>query len=207
MNDPQATEQAMSILRSGENFHWSLITLFLLVLYVYYNEIEKKNWNVIAAGLTLYVIHWFVEIMNALIQHVSGHALWTVPTGTSFLILVGLGIEINLMFSIAALTFAKILPPDPRTKILGINNRLLIGTACAAFAAILEIFFVRTPAFVWVYSWWGAIPVFVTVYVPFFVMAFVVHDWQRRHQKLFIGSLFALDMGMMIVFAGVLGWI
>lgn len=207
MNNPEVTGQALSILRSGENFHWSFITLFVLVVYVYYNEIEKKNWNAIAASLTLYMIHWFVEIVNALIQHFSGHALWTVPTGTSFLILVGLGIEINMMFSIAALTFAKILPQDPKMKILGVNNRLLIGVGCAAFAAFLEIFFVQTPAFAWVYPWWGSIPVFITVYIPFFVVAFIVHDWQRQKQKAFIGSLFGLNLLMMILFVGVLKWI
>lgn len=207
MIHPEVTAQALSILRSGDNFHWSFITLFVLVLYVYYNEIEKKNWNIIAAGLTLYMIHWFVEIVNGLIQHFSGHALWTVPTGTSFLLLVGLGIEINLMFSIAALTFAKILPQDPRLKILGINNRLLFGVACAAFASFLEIFFVNTPAFAWVYPWWGSIPVFITVYIPFFAGAFYVHDWQRKNQKLFIGSMAVLNATMLIVFAGILKWI
>jgi hypothetical protein len=120
---------------------------------------------------------------------------------------VGLSIEINMMFSIAALTFAKILPRDPKTKILGVNNRLLIGTGCAAFAAILEIFFVSTPAFAWVYSWWGSIPVFITVYIPFFVVAFYVHDWERRYQKILIGSLFVLNAVMMVVFAGILEWI
>ena len=207
MNNPEVTDQALSILRSGENFHWSFITLFVLVVYVYYNEIEKKNWNAIAAGLTLYMIHWFVEIVNALIQHFSGHALWTVPAGTSFLILVGLGIEINMMFSIAALTFAKILPEDPKMKLLGINNRLLIGVACAAFASFLEIFFVQTPTFAWVYPWWGSIPVFITVYIPFFVVAFYVHDWERNRQKVFIGSMFVLNFAMMVVFAGFFKWI
>jgi len=207
MNNPEVTEQALRILRSGENFQWTFITLFVLVVYVYYNEIEKKNWNVIAAGLTLYMIHWFVEIINALIQHFSGHALWTAPAGTMFLILVGVGVEISMMFSIAGLTFAKILPPDPKMKILGINNRLLIGLGCAAFASFLEIFFVQTPAFAWVYPWWGSIPVFITVYIPFFVVAFYVHDWQRKNQKLFIGSLFVLNFAMMVVFAGMLKWI
>ena len=51
MNNPEVTEQALRILRSGENFHWTFITLFVLVVYVYYNEIEHKNWNKIAAGL------------------------------------------------------------------------------------------------------------------------------------------------------------
>jgi len=207
MNNPEVTQQALSILRSGENYHWSFITLFVLVVYVYYNEIEKKNWNQVAAGLTLYMIHWFVEIVNALIQHFSGHALWTAPTGTSFLILVGVGIEINMMFSIAALTFSKLLPEDPKLKILGINNRVLIGIGCAAFASFLEIFLVQTPAFAWVYPWWGSIPVFITVYIPFFVMAFLVHDWQPKNQIKFIGSFFVFNAVMLILFAGVLKWI
>ena len=207
MNNPEVTERALQILRSGDNFHWSFITLFLLVIYVYYNEIEKKNWNVIAAGLTLYMIHWLVEIVNALIQHFSGHALWTVAAGTSCLLLVGLSIEINMMFSISALTFAKILPNDPKTKLLGVNNRLIIGVGCAAFAAFLELFFVKTPAFSWVYPWWGSVPVFITVYIPFFVAAFYVHDWERKKQKMFIGSLFVLNAVMMVLFAGILKWI
>jgi hypothetical protein len=29
-------------------------------------------------------VHWLFEIGNALIQRFSGHALWTVPAGTSY---------------------------------------------------------------------------------------------------------------------------
>lgn len=207
LNNPEVTQQALSILRSGENYHWTFITLFVLVLYVYFNEIEKRNWKKVAAGLTLYMIHWFVEIVNALIQHFSGHALWTAPSGTSFLILVGVGIEISMMFSIAALTFSKTLPEDPKLKILGINNRILMGIGCAAFASFLEIFFVRTPTFAWVYPWWGSIPVFITVYIPFFVGAFLVHDWESKKQIRFLGSFFVLNVAMLILFAGILKWI
>ena len=87
MNNPEATQQALSILRSGDTFQWYVLPLFALVLYVYFNEISKKNWKGVAAGLALYMVHWLYEIGNALIQHFSGHALWTVPTGTAFLLL------------------------------------------------------------------------------------------------------------------------
>ncbi len=89
LNHPEATAQALSILRNGDVFEWHVMTLLALVFYVYFNEIGKKNWRGIAAGLSLYMVHWFCEIINALIQHFSGHALWTVPSGTSFLLLVG----------------------------------------------------------------------------------------------------------------------
>ncbi len=157
MNHPEATQQALSILRSGQPFQWYVITLLALVVYVYFNEAAKRNWRGIAAGLSLYAVHWLYEIANALIQHFTGHALWTVPTGTAFLLLVGVGVELSFMFAIAGLVFSKLLPADPKLKILGINNRLLIALGNAAFFAIFEIFLAQTPAFVWVYPWWGAL--------------------------------------------------
>jgi hypothetical protein len=207
MNHPEATAMALSILRSGDPFQWYVITLLALTLYVYLNEVSKKNWRGIAAGLSLYMVHWFVEIVNALIQHYTGHALWTVPAGTAFLILVGVGIEISLMFSIAGLVVSKILPEDPNLKILGVNNRVLFAVGNAAFASILEIFLVKTPTFVWVWPWWGAFPVFITVYIPFFLAAFYAYDWPPKKQIAFIGGLFALNATGLAVFAGILKWI
>jgi hypothetical protein len=207
MNHPEGTAMALSILRSGNVFQWYVITLLALTLYVYINEASQKNWKGIAAGLSLYMVHWFIEIINALIQHFSGHALWTVPTGTAFLILVGVGVEISLMFSIAGLILSKLLPEDPNMKILGINNRLFFAVANAAFYSIFEIFLVKTPTFLWVYPWWGAFPVFITVYIPFFLAAFYAYDWQPRTQKIFIGSLFGVNAASLAVFAGILGWI
>ncbi len=207
MNNPEATAQALAILRNGETFQWYVLPLFALVLYVYFNEIAARNWKGVAAGLALYMVHWFYEILNALIQHFSGHALWTVPTGTAWLLLVGVGIELSLMFSIAGLVMSKLLPADPKAKILGINNRLLFALGNAAFAGILEIFLAQTPAFVWVYPWWGAILVTITVYIPFFLAAFYCYDWKPAIQKKFIGGLFAVNLAMLVVFAGILHWI
>jgi hypothetical protein len=207
LNNPEATQQALQILRSGTPFQWYVIPLLAFVVYVYFNEISKKNWKGVAAGLSLYMVHWFYEILNALIQHFSGHALWTVPTGTAFLLLVGVGVELSLMFSISGLIFSKVLPADPKMKILGVNNRLVIAVMNAAFYSIIEIFLARTPAFVWVYSWWGSLPVFVTVYIPFWVVSMYSFDWSPRVQKIVIGSLFGVNAVMLIVFAGILGWI
>jgi hypothetical protein len=92
------------------------------------------------------------------------------------------------------------------------------GCGWAAFFSIFEIFLAKTPAFVWVYSWWGALPVFITVYVPFFLVFITVyvpfflvalysHDWKPRTQWTVIGALFAVNALALIVFAGVLGWI
>jgi len=207
MNNTEATQMALSILRKGENFQWYVIALLALVVYVYVNEISKLNWKGIAAGLALYSVHWFYEILNGLIQHFSGNALWTVPTGTAFLILIGVGIELSFMFAIAGLVMSKLLPADPKLKLLGINNRLLFAIGNAAFFSIVEIFLTKTPAFVWIYPWWGAFPVFITVYIPFFLAAFYCYDWKPKTQITFIGIMAAIDALMMFVFAGVLKWI
>lgn len=207
LNHPEVTRQALSILRSGANFQWYVIALLALVIYVYATEISHRNWRGIAAGLALYGVHWFYEILNALIQHFSGHALWTVPTGTAFLLLVGVGIELSFMFSIAGLVLSKLLPADPGVKIMGLPNRLLFAIANAALFAVIEIFLARTPAFAWVYPWWGALPVFIFVYIPFFLAAFYCYDWQPKTQAAFIGSFFAADIVLLTVFAGLLKWI
>lgn len=207
MNHPEATSQALSILRNGDQFHWAIIPLLAFVVYIYANEISKKNWNGVAAGLALYVVHWFYEILNALIQHYSGHALWTVPTGTAYLLLVGVGVELSLMFSVAGLIMSKLLPSDPKLKILGINNRLVFAFGNAAFFALVEIFLASTPVFVWVYSWWGAFPVFITVYVPFFLAAFYAYDWGKKTRIRFICGMAGLNIVLLIVFAGILKWI
>ena len=207
LNHPELTTQALSILRKGINFQWYFIPLFAFVVYVYVSEIEKKNWKGIAAGLSLYATHWLYEIGNALIQHFSGHALWTVPRGTSFLLLVGVGCELSMMFAVTGVIFSKLLPRDPKMKILGVNNRVVIAIANAAFFSVFEIFLAKTPAFHWVYPWWGALPVFITVYIPFFLMCNFAYDWKPKTQIRIIGSLIGIDVVSMIVFAGILGWI
>ncbi|HKM02231.1 MAG TPA: hypothetical protein VJ083_09295, partial [Sedimentibacter sp.] len=194
LNNPEATTKALKMLRSGENFQWYFIPLFAFVVYIYVTEIERKNWKGIAAGLSLYATHWFVEIVNALIQHFTGHSLWTVPTGTSFLLLVGVGWELSMMFSVAGVIFSKLLPFDSKMKILGINNRIVFAVGNAAFFSIFEIFLAMTPAFVWVYPWWGSLPVFITVYIPFFLMCNFAYDWKPRTQRVVIGSLVCVDV-------------
>jgi len=207
LNNPEATQKALAILRSGEDFQWYVIPIFALVVYLYLDAVGRKNWKGTAAGLSLYAVHWLFEIGNALVQHFSGHALWTVPTGTSYLLLVGVGIELSLMFSAAGLILSKLLPEDPKAKLLGINNRIFFAVANAALYSVIEIFLASTPAFVWVYPWWGCVPVFVTVYIPFFVISFLCYDWKPSVQRAFIGGLFAVDALALLVFAGILRWI
>jgi len=207
LNQPELTQQALGILRNPDTFEWYFIPLLAFVVYIYFNEASKENWRGVAAGLSLYMVHWFYEILNALIQHFSGHALWTVPDGTCFLLLIGVGCELSIMFSVAGLIFSKILPNDPKLKIMGINNRILLALGNAAFFSVFEIFLAMTPAFHWVYPWWGSLAVFIAVYIPFFLAANLAYDWKPKTQITWVGSLFAVNAAMLIVFGALLKWI
>ena len=104
-----------------------------------------------------------------------------------------------MMFSIAGLATHKLLPEDPKKKIFGMNNRVLFAVANAALFSIIEIFLASTPAFIWVYPWWGALPVFITTYIPFFLAAFLVPDAKPKTQRLFIGGLAAINAVLLCV--------
>ena len=183
-----AADAAKAAVRSVENFDWTFITLLALVVNgVYLVQIQKKNWNGIAAALALYGVHWLYEIANAVICHVTGYALWHVsPESTTFILRVGVSWELSLMFSTAGF-MVHILPEDKDAKIFGINNRIFGAVGAALFFSVFEIFLASTPAFIWVYKWWGMLPVFITTYIPFFLAAFLIYDKPRKTQKKFLG--------------------
>lgn len=196
----EAADAALAAVRGTANFNWTFIALLAVVVYVYASEYKQKNYGDIVAGLSLYMVHWLYEITNAVICKVAGYALWTVsPESTSFILLIGVSWELSMMFSIAGIATHKLLPKDSKMKILGVNNRVLFALANAALFSVVEIFLASTPAFIWVYPWWGALPVFVTTYIPFFLAAFIIPDKTPKTQKMFIGSLAALNAALLCI--------
>lgn len=194
-----AAERAIAAVRDPSNFHWSILTLFALVMTTYCSEIKAKNYKAVACAAMLYSIHWLYEIANAVICHVTGYALWTVsPESTSFILLIGVSAELSLMFSVAGFT-CKLLPEDKDAKILGINSRWFMGIAFAAFCSVFEIFLAWTPAFIWVYPWWGALPVFITTYIPFFVGAYLVYDLPPKKQWTAVATLVCINILLLVV--------
>lgn len=130
------TVEAQEILRDPDNLKWYVVTLLALVLYVYTVEVERRRWDVVCAGVAFWLADWINEIANSLVLHFSDRAaLWTTTGDTAYLILIGLTIEISLMFSISGVIYAKSLPPDPKAKLLGMPNRVTIGLGFSVFAA------------------------------------------------------------------------
>ena len=195
----QFADAAKAAVRSTGNFNWTFIAILAFVVMIYVDEIHKKNYKAIAAALMLYSVHWLYEIANAVICHFSGYALWTVsPESTSYILLIGVSWELSMMFAIAGFT-AKALPADKDMKIFGINNRIVFAIGSALFFSLVEIFLAWTPAFIWVYPWWGALPVFVTTYIPFFLASYLIYDAKPKTQKRFIITLAAINAILLIV--------
>jgi hypothetical protein len=207
-----ASQRALAILRDGAQYQWYVIPLLAVALYVYAVEIERRNWDLVFAGLALWGMDWLNEIVNGLIFRASGHApLWGAPADTAYLFLIGLNVEICFMFAIAGIVVGKILPADRARRILGVPNRWLIAVAASLFCVAVELWLNAIGALTWDYWWWSArMPWLIVVfgYLTFFVVAFRVHDMPTVRQKArTVGALFALDAAALAVFAGWLRWI
>ena len=190
---------AKEAVRSTANFNWTFIAILAFVVMIYVDEIHKKNYKAIAAALMLYSVHWLYEIANAVICYLTGYALWTVsPESTSYILLIGVSWELSMMFAVAGFT-SKLLPANKDMKILGINNRIVFAIGSALFFSLIEIFLASTPAFIWVYKWWGAIPVFITTYIPFFLASYLIYDKEPKTQKKWIISLAGLNIVLLAV--------
>jgi hypothetical protein len=209
----ESARQALSILRDGSQFQWYVIPFFALVVYVYASEMEKKNWNLVFAGLAFWGMDWLNEIGNGLVMHLTNRApVWAAPGKTAYLILIGLNIEICFMFAVAGIVFSKMLPPRKEMKILGIPNRLFIACAGSAFCVFVEAAFLNpVGALTWDWPWWNARQpwlIFLFGYLTFFLVAFWVYDMKTIRQKLTaVSTLYALDIAALVLFAGLLKWI
>lgn len=187
--------------RSTENFNWTFIFILAVVFYVYWTEINKKNYEVVFAGLALYGVHWLYEICNAIIGHVTGYPLWSVSNeSTTFILLIGVCWELSMMFSLAGIISFKMLPEDRNKRFFskngkgGISCRFAGALGMALLFALFESFLAGTQnnSFIWVYKWWGVIPVFITTYVPFFLASNYVPDMAPKKRTTFLITEWAL---------------
>jgi len=208
----EAAQQAVSILRDGSQFQWYVIPIFAFVVYVYAVEIERRNWNLVLAGLAFWGMDWFNEIWNSLFFHVNGRApVWGAPGDTAYLVLIGLNIEIMFMFAVAGIVFCKMLPADPKMKILGLPNRIFFALANSIFCVIVEIWLNTVNALTWDWPWWDAgSPWLIVVfgYLHFFLVSYLVFDMKTMRSKLLtVGTIWAIDLLAVLVFGVGLGWL
>ena len=194
--------------RSTENFNWTFIFILAVVFYVYWSEIHNKNTEAVCAGLALYGVHWLYEIGNAVIGHVTGYPLWSVSNAsTTFILLVGVCWELSMMFSLAGIISFKMMPKDRSTRYFtkngkgGVSCRLLVTLEMALLFALFESFLAGTSnhSFIWVYKWWGVLPVFVTTYIPFFLASNYVPDMEPKKRRAFLLGLWGLVALLLVI--------
>lgn len=187
----QAKELIRSIIvRSTENFNWTFIFILSVVFYVYWSEYKNKDYKAIVAGFSLYGVHWLYEIGNAVIAHVTGYPLWAVSNAsTTFILIIGVCWELSMMFMLAGIISYKMLPENPTNK-----QKFLGALSMALLFSLVESFLAGTSnhSFIWVYRWWGVLPVFITTYIPFFLACNFVPYWNKKAQMKFLGIIWAL---------------
>ena len=196
------------VVRSTENFNWTFIFILAVVFYIYWTEIHKKNYEMIYAALALYGVHWLYEIMNAIIAHIFGYPLWAVSNeSTTFILLIGVCWELSMMFSLAGMISFKMLPQDRSKRYFakngkkGISCKLLGALEMALLFALVESFLAGTSnhSFIWVYKWWGVLPVFITTYIPFFLASNYVPDMEPKKRTRFLVCLWGLVALLLII--------
>ena len=208
--DPNNMELINKIVpRDTGNFNWTFIFILAVVFYVYWSEMHKKNYEAVFAGLALYGVHWLYEITNAIIGKVSGAPLWAVSNASStFVLLQGVSWELSMMFAIAGIISFKMMPED-RTKhyltfggkYKGISCKLVTTLGMALLFALFESFLAGTSnnSFIWVYPWWGVLPVFITTYVPFFLASNYIPDMKPKTRTIILASIWGLVAILLIV--------
>jgi len=202
----ESAQQALALLRDGSHFQWYIIPLLLLVMYVYANEVEKKNWSLVLAGLAFWLMDWFNEIWNGLVFHFTGFApVWGTPdNGSALVLLIGLNIEITFMFSIMGIVMCKVLPANKNLKLLGINNRLVFAVIGAILAVCIECLLNWVGALTWEYPWWSlGAPwlIWLIGYLPFFLVSYWVLDMKTIKSKMLtVGIIGAVDVISLLIF-------
>ncbi len=119
--------------------------------------------------------------------------------------------RLPFLFSIMGIATAHALPADKDRKILGLPNRLVFAVGYSVFCVIVEILLNAAGVLTWEYRWWNARApwlIFLVGYLPFFLVAFWVHDLETvRKKALVVGTLLGGDLLALVVFGALLGWI
>ena len=203
------TKQADKILRSPVHFNWEILCIFGLIIYVYATEIEHKRYDTVLAGVALWLADWFNELINTAVLHVTHHAaLWTVTGDTSYLILIGISIEISLYFLIDGIIFVKLLPKSTSMKIAGIPNRIVYVVGASILSTGAELILRQNGILHWGYWWWNVPMVIILGYCPLYGIAAWVHDngSNRSKQLMILGSIAGIDAILAVIF-GFAGWL
>ncbi len=197
------------MLRQPSHFEWAVLALVGLVAYVYAVEVERKRWDIVIAGVVYWMMDWFNELVNSAVLHISHRAaLWTVTGDTSYLIMIGVSIEISLYFLLSGVVFAKVLPSSREARIAGIPSRVAYVAAFSCVSAAAEVVLQAVGVLHWGYWWWNVVLVAVVGYAPSYAITAWVFGMGSKHRRQLcvVGSIAAVDAALALAF-GLAGWL
>jgi hypothetical protein len=203
--------QALSVLRSTANLQWYIVPLLATVFYIYFVEVERKNWSLIVMGLTFWAAEFTWEIGNALLLYITNYApLWLTPGKSAYVIYAGLNIEISFFFAIYGLMALKILPQDKNLKIMGISNRLVIPTILGLCGLFVEIILNQCNMLIWTYSFWRWPNLWLLAIgycAPLLILTWLYDNLSMKAKKIALVFTVSVAIVCHVVFAVVLKWI
>jgi len=206
------TKSALEILRHPSlTMKWYVVPLFVMVLYIAAKEIHEKNYKAVLAGFALWGVDIFNEIWNSMICFSSGFApVWGTPAGvggTAWLLMIGYNVEISMMFFIMGIMACHNLPDDPKKKIFGINNRIVVACILTTAAVIVECFLNYCGLLTWEWSFWQrSCPwvLWIIGYLPFFSAAFLVYDQKEIKNSIkIVAGILGFDVILIAVCAAI----
>lgn len=107
-----------------------------------------------------------------------------------------------MMFSLAGIISYKMLPADKSGKMFGLPCKLGGALSMALLFALFESFLAGTSnhSFIWVYKWWGVLPVFVTTYIPFFLASnYIPFMEPAKRKKVLLGIWGAVALLLIVL--------
>ncbi|MBQ6654537.1 MAG: hypothetical protein IJM79_03330 [Erysipelotrichaceae bacterium] len=71
----------------------------------------------------------------------------------------------------------------------------------ALLFALFESFLAATSnhSFIWVYKWWGVVPVFITTYIPFFLACNYINELPDKKKWKVLGILWGTVALLLVV--------
>ena len=208
----EASQIALSNLRTTDNLQWYVIPLLIIVVYIYNAEMEKENFDAVYLGIYwLCICGVVLEIVNALVLHFTQYsALWTTPSNSAYIIYVGWNIEIAFLAALIGLMNVKALPKDKDEKIFGISNRVFFPILWGIQGVIVEIILNLAGILVWEYWWWSWPHIyFILIWwtIPGFILVWLHDNLNLEAKKKLAGVSVLIAVSCHILFAIILQWV
>lgn len=207
---PESAE-ALAQLRHGGHFEWHAVNALAFVVYVYASAVRRGEWSKVALGIGFWALELVWEMFNGLVLHFSGRsALWTVAGRSTFLIYVGLNLEIAMMFAVAPLALLHLLPQDRARTIAGAPNRVVIPMGLGLFCVAVECVLNRWGVLVWAWPFWSWPHLWLVAVAycgPMLALAWIYDRVSLRRQVQGAIAAVALAAVCHLVLASGLGWV